>query len=398
MGSLKRNKELHLDNEALSTLKMCKEGILFPVDKLMNENEAKEVDKTSMHKGKYFPFSFILSPSGKRNQEVLENSKYNDILTLIVGGKNCGELIVDEIFKIDKQKRVKKIFSTTDPSSKGVQDTLNRLGKYAVCGEINIDTTEIKEHKEIINKQIKLLGAKNITAIMLKAEPLHRAHERMIRISLEKSDLLVLFLLKPNKQDTFTYDLRYKVLRYLIDNFLPKNRVIIIPFKNTYLFKGLDSIVLDAITAKNYACNSIVIGQNHKGIGMYYDSSGTKSFVDHFKNLDIGIDMDIVSEFIYCNECKTLVSTKSCPHGKHHHISYNSEIIYELYRAGVLPPAVLVRKELSAIILSHLYPNRFKKLSGKFTNFFPSSGLIEEIDEKQFYMQLMSLHQTVSLT
>ncbi len=398
MGSQRKNRELYLDSEALATLRMCKEGILSPVDKLMNEKEAREVDETATYKGQHFPFSFILAPSGNRNEEVLISVKQGDILDIVVNDEKCGELIVEESFKIDRLKRVEKIFSTTDTAIKGVADTLSRLGNYAVSGEMKINSDDVKFYKQKIIEQKELLGAKDATAIMLSAKPFHRAHERMIRIALEKSDLLVLFLLKPYNQDLFTYELRHKTLKYFIDNFLPKNRVIIVPFENTYLFAGLDSIVLDSITARNYGCNTIAIGQNHKGIGMYYDSSGTKSIGDYFKELNIGINMDIVSEFVYCNECKTLVSTRSCPHGRHHHISYNTELIYELFKVGVLPPAVLVRKEISAIVLSALFENRFDGLYGKFTNFFPGTGLIEEMNEEQFYMQIINLHQTVSLT
>ena len=398
MGSQRRNRELYLDSEALATLRMCKEGILSPVDRLMNEKTSKEVDKTSKYKNQYFPFSFILSPSGKRNEEVLKEVQKNDILDIIVEDEKCGELLVEESFKIDKLKRVEKIFSTTDTGVKGVADTLNRLGNYAVSGEVKINSDEVKLHKQEIIDQKKLLGAKRTTAIMLSAKPFHRAHERMIRIALEECDLLVLFLLKPYKKDTFSYELRYKTLKFFTDNFLPKNRVIIVPFENTYLFAGDDSIMLDSIVAKNYGCDTIAIGQNHNGIGMYYDINGTKSISEYFTSLDIGIKMNIVSEFAYCNECKTLVSTRSCPHGRHHHISYNTELIYELLISGVLPPAVLIRKEISAIVLAHIFPNRFEKLTDKFSNFFPGSGLIEEMSEEQFYLQIMNLHQTVSLT
>ncbi len=393
-----KTKKLYLDAEALDTLRMCQEGILLPVDKLMNEKEAKLTDKTSRYKDEYFPFSFILAPSGKRNEEVLKSLSRGDILDIIVDGKKQGKIKVDESFKIDRLKRAQKIFNTTDTSNKSVADTLKRLGEYAVCGEVEINSNNIKENKKRIKEQIELLSAKNITAIMLSAQPFHRAHERMIRTALEKSELVVLFLQKPYKNSSFPYELRERMLRYFIDNFLPKNRVIIVAFENTYLFAGLDTIILDSIVAKNYGCNHIVIGQNHKGIGLYYDTTGTKSIVDDFKNLNINIEVEVVNEFVYCNECKTLVSTNSCPHGRHHHISYNSELIYELFRVGVLPPAVLVRKEISAIVLSHLFPNRFKKLTEKFSNFFPGSGLIEEMDEERFYMEIMSLHQTVSLT
>ena len=368
MGSPKRNNELHIDNEALTTLAMAKEGVLSPVDKLMNRQESQEVDETSKYKGKFFPFSFILAPSGKRNEKVLANAKKGDLLYIVVDGENRGEIIVEDIFEIDRMKRVEKIFGTTDPSHPGVMDTLSRLGKYAISGDYKIDCSSIRSVKNAISKMIERTKAKRISAIMVSAKPLHRGHERFIRMTLESSDLLVLFLLKPYKKDTYAYDLRLKTLKYFVDNFLPRNKVLIVPFENTYIFAGFNNIILDAIAAGNFGCTDLAVGQNHAGIGLYYDKTGTKSIVDQYS--DLNIQINVSNEFVYCNECKTLVSTKTCPHGSHHHISYDSEFILELLNAGVLPPAVLVRKEISAILLSNLYPNRFNKIIQKFNNFF----------------------------
>ncbi len=396
MGSQKRNNELHIDNEALSTLAMAKEGILSPIDKLMNAKEALDVDNSSHYKGEFFPFPFILAPNGSRNERVLENAKRGDLLYIIVDGEHQGEIIVDDIFPIDRIKRIEKIFGTTDSSHPGVQDTLNRLGNYAISGEYKIDCSGIRTVKSAIKKMVNRTKAKNISAIMVSAKPIHRGHERFIRITLEKSDLLILFLLKPYKKDPYSYELRLKTLKYFVDNFLPTNRVLIVPFENTYIFAGFNNIILDAIAARNFGCTNLAVGQNHSGIGLYYDKTGTKSIVDQIQDLNIKIDVS--SEFVYCNECKTLVSTKTCPHGSHHHICYKTEFILELLNAGVLPPAVLVRKEISAILLSHLYQNRFDKLIQKYNNFFPSEGLLEELTEEKFYLEIMKLHQTVSLT
>ncbi len=396
MGSPKRNNELHIDHEALSTLAMVKEGVLSPVDRLMNREEAELVDKTSRYKGQFFPFSFILAPAGKRNEKVLAAAQKGDILYLVVDGENRGEIVVEDIYEIDRMQRVEKIFGTTDPNHPGVKEILDRLGKYAVSGPYKVDCSAIRSVKNAISTMIERTGASRISAIMISGKPLHRGHERFIRMTLEKSDLLILFLLKPYKKDTYSYELRQKILKYFVDNFLPRNKVLIVPFENTYIFAGFNNIILDAIAARNFGCTNLSVGQNHAGIGLYYDKNGTRSIVSQYPDLGIGIDVS--NEFVYCNECKTLVSTKTCPHGSHHHISYNSEFILELLDAGVLPPAVLVRKEISAILLSNLYPNRFSKIIQKFNNFFPSEGLLEELTEEKFYLEIMKLHQTVSLT
>jgi sulfate adenylyltransferase len=114
--------------------------------------------------------------------------------------------------------------------------------------------------------------------------------------------------------------------------------------------------------------------------------------------MDLGIEIEVVQEYVYCNICKTIVSTKSCPHGSHHHISYHSDSIFELIKTGLLPPPILMRKEISAKILAHLFPNRFKNLEKLFYDIAPSKGLIEEQrGEEQFYISLMKLYQTSSL-
>ncbi len=395
-SSRKNEKSLYIDKEALATLALAKEGLLNPVTHLMDEKEAKEVDEKKLYKGKTFPFSFILAPSGKRNEKVLKNAKSDEILDLVVEGKKVGEISVKEVFKIDPKKRVKNIYGTDDLSHPGVQDTLKRLGNYAVCGEYWVDFGEVKKTKDMIKQAKKAIGAKSVAAIMMAAKPLHRAHERLIRLSLENSDLIVIFLLKPYSKDEFTYELRFKALNYFVKNYLPKNRVLIVPFENTYIFAGFNEVILDAIVAQNFGCNKLIIGKNHAGVGLYYDKNTIKSVFDTIKG--VNIDIETISEFVYCNECKTLVSTNTCPHGSHHHISYNSESILELLKLGILPPAVLVRKEISAIMLSELFPNRFKNLEKLYYNFIPFSGIMEEHSEKDFYIELMKLYQTTSLT
>ncbi len=396
MGFQKRDRSLYIDKEALATLAMLNEGIFYPVTKLMNQKTAKEVDESSQFEGSFFPFSLILAPSGKKNETILKSAKKGEVLNLVVDNDIVGEIIVDEIFKIDRMRRVELIFSTTDLNHPGVRDVLDRLGDYAICGDFEVNYPHILEAKKRI-KQAKIdLEARSTVAMMFNAKPLHRAHERMIRSATGENDLLVLFLQRQYKEELFSFEIRLEGLKHYIDNYLPKNRVIVVPFENTYIFAGYHNIVLDSIATKNFGCDKLIIGENHSGIGIFYDKRGIHTYYDKFR--DEHPDIVIKSEYVYCNMCKTLVSTKACPHGTHHHIKYESEFLQGLYEVGLLPPAILVRKEISAIYLSNLFPNRFKKLLEKFNRYFPNDGLIEEMDDEKFYNEIMKLHQTVSLT
>ena len=396
MALSRKNKTLYIDQEALSALTLLKAGILSPVTRLMNGKECEEVLQSGVFKGSTFPFPLILSPSGNMNEIVLTNAKEGDKIDLICDHELVGEICVDEIFLINPLERLRQIYGTEDLAHPGVNATYKRLGKYAVCGEYTVDLSPIEAIRFKIKQAQEQIGAKHTTAMFMAANPLHRAHERLIRQSLEGSDLIVIFLLKPYQSSDLKYELRHETLELFIQNYLPMGRAIVVPLENSYIFAGSNEIILDAIVAKNYGCDRLMIGQNHAGIGMYYDRNANQSVMEHLVGIDIEISM--ASEYAYCNSCKTLVSIQTCPHGHHHHISYNSESILELMKQGMLPPAVLVRKEISSLIVSTLHPNRFKNLAKLYYDIMPIHGLLEDHSEKDFYNELMNLYQTTSLT
>ncbi|MFK5977127.1 MAG: sulfate adenylyltransferase [Sulfurovum sp.] len=396
MDSSRKNSSLYIDEKVVSTLALLKSGLISPVDKLMGEKEAKEVDETKIYRGVSFPFSSILAPKGKRNHNILEKLQKGDVVDLINLNKKVGEIIVDEVFPIDIEKRLINIYGTKDTSHPGVRNTISRLGKIAISGEYTVDYPLIQDNINRIQNLKEKINATTVSSMMLSANPFNRAHERMIRQALNDSDMLVIFLRKPFTTDGLRYDIRYNALSAFIDNFLPNNRVIIIPFENSYMFSGYNELILDALISKNYGCNQLVVGKNHGGLGLYYDKNRLNSILDDAKELDI--DIKTIDEYVYCDTCNTLVTTNTCQHGQHNHIHYHSESILQLIQSGLIPPAILMRKEVSASILTALFPERFKNLQEMHYYLMPGSGLLEQQSEEQFYLNLMKLYQTSSLT
>lgn len=393
---MSNNKSLYIDTEALSTLALVQAGLISPVNKLMNEAEAKEVDETKFYKGVPFPFAFVLAPKGAQNQKVLANLTQGETVDLITEKKKVGELIVDETFPVNPKQRLVNIYGTADLSHPGVKNTTARLGEIAVCGEYAVNYPLIEDNIKRIQSMITRTGAKFVSSIMLAANPLNRAHERLIRQTLSESELLIIFLRKPFTSEGLRYDIRYNALNTFIENFLPRNKVLIVPFENTYIFAGYNELILDSLLAKNYGCDQLVIGKNHGGLGLYYDQNRLTTVFDQCKNIDINIKT--VDEYVYCDTCKTLVSTTACPHGQHHHVHYHSSSIMALIKSGLIPPSILMRKEISANILAALFPERFKNLQEMHYALMPSSGLLEQQSEEQFYLKLAKLYQTSSLT
>ncbi len=396
MTSSRKNKTLLIDQEAASALEFLKEGLLAPVYSLMNSKESESVLKTGLINGKSFPFPFILAPSGKMNEEVLKSLKKDEEVTILFDGVPFANLVVDEVFHIDPNERIKQLYGTDDLTHPGVMATMDRLGSLAVSGEYELLNKSSNTNKQKIAYAKQLIDAKHTTAIVMAANPLHRAHERLIRQALENTDLLVIFLLKPYTESNLDYEIRKEALEFFINNFLTKNHVVVVPLENSYIFAGYNEIIIDAIVAKNYGCDRLTIGQTHAGLGMFYDSNANKSIVDRIIGIDI--EIAVASEYVYCDKCTTLVSKQTCPHGQHHQISYHADSILELLELGILPPTMLIRKEISAVILSKLFPNRFKNLEKLYYDILPVEGLLKEHTEKDFYLDLMKLYQTTSLT
>ena len=382
MTSSRKNKTLFIDKEAASALALLKDKLLYPAVELMGKEESESVLQSSLIQGVTFPFPFILAPAGIKNEQILCSLEAGEEITIICDGEVFAFLTVSEVFEINPKERLKHIYGTDDITHPGVMATAKRLGKWAVSGKYEIINHTQNKNIKVINDAKKRIDAKHTSAIFMAANPLHRAHERLIRQTLDTTDLLIIFLLKPYESKNLNYEIRKEALEFFINNFLPKNRVVIAPLENSYIFAGYNEIIIDAIVAKNHGCDRLTIGKNHAGLGMFYDSNSNKSIID--KVIGVDIEIQTASVFVYCDKCTTLVSKETCPHGQHHQISYNADSILELLELGLLPPAVLMRKEMSAFLLSKLQPNRFKNLGKLYYDILPVAGLLEEHTEQDF--------------
>ena len=389
-----RKNSILINDEAFGALDLIENQIFSKFNRLMNEKEANEVYETGFLAGEPMPYTFVFAPQGKRNQETIKIAAKGDHIELINGGKVVGYIEVGEVFKFNAEKSSQNIFRANEAAPA----QQSQSGELAVSGEIKIYDDKLAEVRKLIEEIKREQNVRKISAIMLTAEPFNRAHERLIRMTIDSSDLVLLFLLKSHGADEMmSFALKKSVLEYFIQNYVPKNRLIIVPFENSNLFSSHLNPTLECIAAHRLGSHKLIVGQNHAGIGMFYDHNVAHTVLERYKN-DLNLDIVVLPELVYCDECKTLVSTKTCPHGQHHHIKYHAQTLKTLLLAGILPPAILMRRDISAMILSELFPNRFENIQKLCDDLFPSNGLLEKQTERGFYENLMKLYQTTSLT
>ena len=393
MTSARKNSEISINTEVYGALELIKNKILSNFSALMDDEQIKEVAKKGYFNGEPMPYSFGFAPFGEVNQNIASKLHAGQRVNLNMDGKIVGHIDVAKVFKFDESMRAKNIFLANESNS---EMSLN-LGKYGISGKFELYDESMQESKKALNELIRESGAKKITAVFLTADPFNRAHERLVRMTIDKADLVVVFLIRTREERHIDYEIRKQVLDYFNQNYLPTKKVFVFALKNTTLFTSHANPTLECIAASRLGANKLVIGQNHSGIGMFFDHNEAHTILDIYKN-DLNLDVIVLPELVYCNKCKTLVSTKSCPHGQHHQIKYHPDVIKELLFNGIMPPAILVRPEISALVLSKLYVNRFKDIQKLCDDLFVNSGLLENKTDRDFYEELMKLYQTSSLT
>ena len=377
--SSKPRKALYIDKEALSSLALVQEGLLAPISSLANSK--------TLHLDSYLT-PFVLNPAGKRNRKVLESTKPNDVLDIVFERRKVGYLRVEEVFPIDRHARTIQLTGLQGGAE--FDRIYSRLGDLAVCGEYQVDFPDIKEAKARLQEQITAHNAKHITGLVLDGQIFHKAHEALIRDALSTSDLVVLFLLKPYRHTIIHYDMQKECVELAMREYLMSDRICTIPLDDTYLFTGTNNVLLHAMVARNYGCTHFIVSDNTPNLSVFYERNTLYSVLDVVS----GISTSIKGGYVYCDVCQMLVNRTTCPHGKHHHISYDTESILEFFKAGLLPPSVLVRPSISAKLIAHLFPNRFSNLQKLYYDLMPlNDGVLVPKSEEDFYLKLMQLYE-----
>ena len=380
MKLARKNKSIKISPSEFGILSLIKEGLLGSCSRLMNEKESEQILKTGKFNNESFPHPLSFAPS---DYGVLENLKMGDLLELELESEIVGHIVYQGKFKNDK-----KFIDIFNPNA----CLLDNADNFYIYGEIELYRNELSHYKQEFNHIKNTQNAQKITAIVSSFDPLHRAHERIFRWTIDKADLVVVFLIESYEANGFEFELKEKYLHTFIQNYLPRERIFIFPLKNINIFHAHLNPGLESIIAKSLGCTKLVVGQNHSGLGMFYDANQPKSILDEFSK-DYGIETIILPEFVFCDACKMIVSTRSCPHGTHHHLHYNANSLKDLLRAGIIPPAVFMRKEISSLILSALFPQRLKNLQQIYQNLFPTYGILEYNSDEEFYQKLLEIHQ-----
>ncbi len=341
-----------LDERAVSDLHMIAIGGFSPLTGFMNQADYDRV-VVEMHLTSGLPWTIPITLSVMESVadtvEVGQYVRLNDPL-----GQYIGVLHLTEKYSYDKKKEAINVYRTEDEKHPGVAVVYNQ-GNINLAGPIWLLDREA--HPLFPTYQIdpaasreafKEKGWKTIVGFQTR-NPVHRAHEYIQKCAMEIVDGLFLHpLVGATKEDDISAEIRMRCYEILIDNYYPKDRVILGINPSAMRYAGPREAVFHALIRKNYGCTHFIVGRDHAGVGDYYGTFDAQHIFDEFEAAAIGIIPLKYEHAFYCKVTNTMATIKTSPSTPEQRIHLSGTKVREMLRNGELPPPEFSRPLVAA--------------------------------------------------
>lgn len=340
----------------ISDCEMIAIGGFSPLDGFLTKDDAEEVI-FNMHLKNGVLWSIpILLPIP---EDIYGGIKIGD--ELILKDRNNREIalmVVEDKFSLNLETFCKNIFKTTDDNHPGVK-VVKQNGNKFIGGEIirlldrpvreNINPVYYLDPVQV-RELIKERKWGKIVAFQTR-NPIHRAHEYIIKAAMETMDgVLIHPLVGETKPDDIPADIRMQCYETLIENYFPKDNVILSVLPASMHYAGPREAVHHMIIRKNYGATHMIIGRDHAGVGNYYGTYEAQEFVEQFiKELEIQ-PLKFEHTF-YCEKCENMASSKTCPHPPEYHLHLSGTKVRAMLKEGIRPPKEFTRPEVADILI-----------------------------------------------
>ncbi len=259
---------------------------------------------------------------------------------------------VEETFSYDKRAFAEQVYGTNDAAHPGVAKTYSMKdtllgGKISLVNESKTPYYKYAMKPEETRNLFKEKGWEKIVGFQTR-NVAHLGHEYLQKSALTVVDgLFINPVIGKKKKGDFTDEVILESYEVLIDNYYPKDRVVLGIFQTEMRYAGPREAIFHAIVRKNYGCTHFIIGRDHAGVGSYYHPFAAQEIFKEFP--DIGIEPMFFMSFFYCNKCGGISNDKVCPHTDR--VDFSGTKMRQMIEAGKRPSPDSMRPEVADVIL-----------------------------------------------
>ncbi len=354
-------KKLKLFPYEVSDLEMIATGALSPLQGFMGKDDVESVlDRMKLSAGPVWSLPVVKSITEEEKNSI----RIGEEVTLVeeTSGTPLALMKIEEIFPNDKKAHAIRAYRTEEEAHPGVS-RIYSMGNFLVAGKISLFNRskhdkflEFRQDPKETRNLFQEKKWKRVVAFQTR-NPIHRAHEYLIKCALEMADgLLIHPLVGQTKGDDISAEVRMRCYEVLIEKYFSKDRVLLSVFPAAMRYAGPREAIFHALVRKNYGCTHFIVGRDHAGVSRpdgkpYYGSFDAHFIFDEFTPSEIGITPLFFDFTFYCKTCGEMASTKTCPHDPSHHLSLSGTKVREMLKKGEIPPPEFSRPEVATVLI-----------------------------------------------
>jgi len=329
-------------------------GVYSPLTGFMKERTYRSVvEGMRLPDATVWPLPIVLPVQ----DEVAESLRPGGMAALVgPDGAPLGIIEGMEFYQRDPGWEAEHVFGTQDPQHPGVARLLSEPATL-VGGDVWLFSLPPQEFPDIsltprdTRTAIAARGWRTVAAFQTR-NPLHRAHEYLLRCALEVADGLILSpLMGETKAGDIPAGVRLSTYRALLENYLPQDRVMIVAFPANMRYAGPREAIFHALCRKNFGATHFIVGRDHAGVGSFYGPYEAQEMFDRFPPEELGIQALKFQPAFWCKRCGGMATEKTCPHPASERISLSGTQLRAMLREGVLPQPEVTRPEVAQILM-----------------------------------------------